>query len=118
VVAPQPAVNPVGERADLQVRKAPEDLIGHEHDYSWICGYLHYVRTAGGRWLVRYAGLGQVDRYGGGVVLTPTVDMKVFREGDLVRIHGEMLDQGRPYPTLGGPLYRVSAITMVERGDP
>jgi hypothetical protein len=117
-VQPAPVATIVHRPAlDFEVRKAPEELMGHEHDYSWACGYLAYVRTAGGRWVLRYAPLGQLDRYGGSLVLAPTVEMKNFREGDLVRVHGEVLDQGRPLPSLGGAHYRVSAIFMVDRAD-
>jgi hypothetical protein len=104
----QPAVVPV---------KA-EDQVGHEIDYSWITGQLTYIRTAGGRWVVRYAPLGQVDRYGGSVVLAPTVEMKNYREGDMVRVHGEILNEGRAVPGLGGALYRVNMIFMIDRASP
>jgi hypothetical protein len=110
-------VTTVVHRPALSFSRAPEDNVGHEHDYSWVTGHLAYVRTAGGRWVLRYASLGEVDRYGGSVVLAPTVEMKNFREGDLVRVHGEILDEGRALPSLGGPLYRVNAIFMVERAD-
>ncbi|HYT93700.1 MAG TPA: hypothetical protein VEL76_33585 [Gemmataceae bacterium] len=114
----QPAtVTITAYRPAISFQKAPEDNVGHEHDYSWVTGHLAYVRTAGGRWVVRYASLGEVDRYGGSVVLAPVVEMRNFREGDLVRVHGEVLDEGRAVPSLGGPLYRVNAIVMVERAD-
>ncbi len=121
--APAPALAPVAEevtaqRPDLEVRLAGEARMGHEPDYRSITGYLYYVRADGGRWVVRYAGLDQVDRYGGSVVLAPGVEMKNFREGDLVCVSGEILDDGRALRSLGGAHYRVNAITMLERGDP
>jgi hypothetical protein len=91
------------------------DKVGNEHDYSWITGYLYYVHTDGGRWVLRYATLDQVDRYGGSVVLAPGVEMGNYREGDLVTVHGRVLSEGRATRSLGGALYRVDVIEMVER---
>jgi hypothetical protein len=91
------------------------DRAGHEHDYSWITGYLYYVHADGGRWVLRYAALDQVDRYGGSVVLAPGMEMGNYREGDLVTVHGEVLSEGRATRSLGGALYRVQLIEMVER---
>jgi hypothetical protein len=91
------------------------DQVGHEHDYSWITGFLYYVHTDGGRWVLRYADLDQVDRYGGSVVLAPGTDMANYREGDLVRVHGKVLSEGRASRSLGGALFRVDVIEMVER---
>jgi hypothetical protein len=93
----------------------PRLKAGHEHDYSWITGYLYYVHTDRGRWVVRYAPLDAVDRYGGSVVLAASVEMGNFREGDLVKVYGAIVDEGRATRSLGGPLYRVDAIEMRER---
>jgi hypothetical protein len=119
---PPLAAPPVGEavtayRPDLEVRPAVAAQVGHEPNYSSITGHLHYVRADGGRWVLRYAGLDQEDRYGGSVVLAPAVEMRNFREGDLVRVYGEVLEGGRVSRSLGGAHYRVNAISMVERGD-
>jgi hypothetical protein len=112
---------PVTAAAQQVSHELPEGVqgkVGHEHDYSWITGYLYYVHVDGGRWVLRYAALDQVDRYGGSVVLAPAVEMRNYREGDLVCVHGEVLNEGRAVPSLGGPLYRANVITMVERGTP
>ena len=101
----------------LQVAKEYETKIGHEADYSWVTGQLMYVHTDGGRWVIRYTLPDEVDKFGGSVVLAPGVEMKNFREGDLVCVYGEVLNDGRA-TRLGGPLYRVNAISMVERSDP
>src|SRR5438067_977978 len=66
---------------DLQVDKKYENKVGHEQDYSWVTGHLFYVHTDGGRWVVRYAMPGEVDKFGGSIVLAPGVEMKNFREG-------------------------------------
>jgi hypothetical protein len=115
---PTAEVIPTSAAPVAEVRRDPQELVGHELDYSSITGYLYYVRTDGGRWVLRYARLDQVDRFGGSVVLAPAVEMRNYREGDLVTVHGEILDEGRACRSLGGARYRVNSIVMVERGSP
>ena len=117
-----PVANPQGKPAAVeqprpQVAAKYKAMVGHEADYSWITGQLYYVHADGGMWVVRYANVGEVDRYGGSVVLTPTVEMRNFREGDLVNVCGEILNNGLPVRNLGGALYRVNSIQMIERND-
>jgi hypothetical protein len=112
------ALRPNLDQPKLQVAKKYEDMIGHEKDYTWVTGHLFYVHSDGGRWVVRYAMPGEIDKFGGSVVLAPGVEMRNFREGDLVCIHGDVLSEGRATPSLGGALYRVNAIAMVDRSDP
>jgi hypothetical protein len=109
--ATEPAVLPAG------VRKSYADKVGHEADYSWITGQLFFVHADGGLWVLRYAGVDSEDRYGGSVVLSPSVSMRNFREGDLVSVRGEIVGEGRASRSLGAPLYRPSAIDMIERAD-
>jgi len=106
------------EQPQLKVAAKYQDKVGHEADYSWITGHLFYVHTDGGKWVLRYTAVDEVDRYGGSVVLTPTVEMRNYREGDLVNAFGEVLNDGRSVRPLGGALYRVNSIQMVERADP
>jgi len=113
----EPATAPA-PRPSLQLAKKYEDKVGHEQDYSWVTGHLFYVHADGGKWVVRYALPDQVDKYGGSVVLAPAVEMRNFREGDLVCVFGRVMDDGRASRSLGGPLYRADSITMVERADP
>src|SRR5207248_1520908 len=103
------------ETPKLQLAPKYHEMVGHEGDYSWITGQLTHVQAEGGLWVVRYANVGEVDRFGGSVVLTPTVDMKNFREGDLVNVRGQILNNGVPVRSIGGALYRVSSILLVER---
>jgi hypothetical protein len=117
-LAPEFVASPVPNPATLQVAKKYEDKVGHEMDYSWITGHLFYVHADGGRWVIRYALPGEVDKFGGSVVLAPGVEMRNFREGDLVCVTGQVLNEGRFSRSLGGALYRVDAINLVERSDP
>jgi hypothetical protein len=118
VVTAAPANLTAGPSADLQIAPKYQEKVGHETDYSWITGHLFHVRTDGGKWVVRYAGPGEIDRFGGSVVLTPTVEMRNFREGDLVNVYGEVLNDGQAAHPLGGALYRANSILLVERADP
>jgi hypothetical protein len=68
--------------------------------------------------VVRYGLPDQVDKYGGSIVLAPTVEMKNFREGDLVCVTGHVVDERSVSPSLGGALYRADTIAIVERSDP
>jgi hypothetical protein len=116
-----PATVPVTteESALPPVRKTYRDRLGYGEDFHWITGQLSRVHTAEGSfWVVRYAPVGQLDKYGGSVVLTPVADMRNYREGDLVSIEGEVLQDRKAPAHLGGALYRATAISMVTRGDP
>lgn len=110
--AASPAPEPV-----LRASYVPK--IGAAEDYSWVTGQLLYLHAAGqGFWVVRYAPVDQEDRYGGSVVLAGATNMRNFREGDLVCVHGEVLNDGRATKYLGGPLYRAESLQMIERSDP
>ena len=43
--------------------------------------------------------------------------MDSYREGDLVKVHGEILNQ-KGSIFLGGPQYRVQSIEMIDRDGP
>lgn len=82
-------------------------------DYSWVQGSLKYVHVNGGAWVVRYAPLDQTDRFGGSMVLARDARMDRYQEGDFVRISGEILSD-RSSIFLGGALYRVEDVTLVQ----
>ena len=110
--------DPNAPKVNLKVAAKNQDQVGHEEDYSWVTGQLFYVHLDGGRWVVRYGLPDQTDKYGGSVVLAPTVEMKNFREGDLVCVTGRVVDERPVSPSLGGALYRADSISIVERSDP
>jgi hypothetical protein len=114
VTSPRPSVDvPM-----LAVAKKYEDRVGHERDYSWVTGHLFFTHADGGRWVVRYALPDEIDRYGGSIILAPGVEMRNYREGDLVCVYGDVLDESRSSRSLGGALYRVNVISLVDRNDP
>jgi hypothetical protein len=102
----------------LVVAEKYQSRVGHESDYSWITGHLFFVHANGGRWVVRYSLPSEIDKFGGSVVLAPGVEMKNYREGDLVCVTGDVLSEQRFSPSLSGALYRVNTITLLERADP
>lgn len=101
----------------FQVKDQFQRKIGRADDCSWVTGQLFYVHADGGKWILRYAAVDEEDKYGGSVVLAPAVNMKNFREGDLVSVTGHILSEARASKYLGGPLYRVETIDMMERAD-
>jgi hypothetical protein len=109
---PSPAPKPT------ELRTTYRSQVGASEDYSWITGQLFFIHAGGGMWVVRYRSIGEEDRYGGSVVLIGSVGMKNFREGDLVSVHGEVLNGGKPSHYLGAPVYRANAVDMIERSDP
>jgi hypothetical protein len=100
-----------------QLSKDFDKKVGNGEDYSWITGQLFFIHADGGMWMVRYASQDQEDKFGGSVVLAPAINMKNFREGDLVCVHGAVLKQERANQHLGGALYRVDRIDLIERAD-
>jgi hypothetical protein len=113
-VQPQTAAKPE-IAADFKVSpvdKKFQEKVGAAEDYSFITGQLAYVHTgAGDVWLLRYGTTDQVDKYAGNVILAPGLDMRNYREGDVVSVEGALVpDQGA--------LYRAKTMTMIVRLEP
>jgi hypothetical protein len=106
-----------GQQHVYQVKQQFQRKVGRADDCAWITGQLFYVHADGGRWILRYAAIDEEDKYGGSVVLASAVNLKNFREGDLVSVTGHLLNESRASKYLGGPLYRVETIDMIERAD-
>jgi hypothetical protein len=103
-------------KSPFELHRRYESRVGHAPDYSWVTGQLFYVHADGGLWVLRYAPLYQEDPNGGSVVLARDVRMDTYHEGDLVTVHGEILNR-RSSVFLGGPLYRAGTIELVDRGE-
>ena len=101
----------------MEISKHYLDKVANADDYGWVTGQLFYIHVHAdqGLWVVRYAPLDKEDRYGGSVVLAPVTSMTGFQEGDLVTVHGEVLNQGRASRYLGGPLYRGFSVDLKDR---
>ena len=104
-------------RPTNHVRVVPEKpSMAHADDYSWVQGTLYRVHVRGGVWVVRYASLDVTDRFGGSLVLARDHRIDDLHEGDLVRVQGELLND-RSSVFLGGPLYRVLDVTLLQRAS-
>ncbi len=114
---PQPTVKPVAltPPPPQEIRKEYFPRLGNDPEYRWVTGQLFYIHAESGLWVVRYAPVDREDRYGGSVVLAPAVNMDGFQEGDLVTVRGEILNEGRAYKYLGGPLYRGLEVHLEDR---
>jgi hypothetical protein len=112
---------PLAQSAPIQVPTSIQgrylEKVGHENDYSWVTGQLHYIDAEGGRWIVRYATADTEDRYHGNILLPPDVNMRNFRAGDLVSVRGEVINGGVPSRIGEAPFYKVDAIDIIERAD-
>jgi hypothetical protein len=128
---------PKGENEGKKIETAPKPLIkmetegknpfeldrryvqraGRAADSSKLTGQLFYAHTDGGVWVLRYAPLDTEDSYGGGVVLARDRSMNGYREGDLVTIEGQVLEPKWSIH-LGGPLYQIRTISLVDRPQP
>jgi hypothetical protein len=98
----------------FELARRYEKRVSRAADYSHLTGQLFFVHADGGLWVLRYASLSEEDAYGGSVILARDRKMDLYREGDLVSVEGQILSQ-RGSPRLGGPLYRVQAIRLVDR---
>jgi hypothetical protein len=117
-VAPEPKKEtppPPPPPAAFEIKKEYLPKVGNAADYSWVTGQLFYIHAEGGLWLVRYAPHEKEDRYGGSVVLAPSLTMDTYQEGDLVTVRGGVLHDGRASKYLGGPPYRANNMELVER---
>jgi hypothetical protein len=117
-------VAPVSTTTIEKESKSPFDLdrryenrVDRAADFSSLTGQLFFVHTDGGLWVLRYASLSNEDANGGGVVLARDRQMDSYREGDLVTVHGQVLNQ-KGSRSLGAPLYQASSIELVERANP
>ncbi len=82
---------------------------GHAPDYSWLVGELQFLHVRN-VWKVRYASLEDEDRYGGSVTLVDAGTMTGFKDGQLVRVEGQMVN---PDARGACPPYRVRSIQPV-----
>ena len=116
----KPVVQPAAGKVETEVKnpfdsdRRYDKRVTHAANYSKLTGQLYYVHADGGLWVLRYASLDVEDGKGGSVILARDRQMNNYREGDLVTVEGEVIsDKGST--RLGGPLYRVRSIVLVDR---
>jgi hypothetical protein len=103
-----------GNKNPFELDRRYEKRVGRAADYSQLTGQLFFVHADGGLWVLRYAPLSQDDGNGGSVVLGRDRHLDNYREGDLVTVEGSLVQQ-RGSQRLGGPLYRVRSIQLIDR---
>jgi hypothetical protein len=103
-------------RNPFELDRRYEQRVGRAADYSNLTGQLFFVHADGGLWVLRYAPLWKEDGNGGSVVLGRDAKIASYREGDLVKVQGEVVTE-RGSSRLGGPLYRVRTIELVDRSQ-
>jgi hypothetical protein len=113
---PAPLPLPKEGKSPFELSRRNEARVDRAADYSWLTGQLFYVHADGGLWVLRYAPLSKEDGNGGGVVLARDDKLDSYRDGDLVRVRGELLGE-RGSKLLGAPLYRARAIELLDRGQ-
>jgi hypothetical protein len=116
-----PVITPSSARGVETETRNPFDLdrryearVSRAADYSKLTGQLFFVHIDGGTWVLRFAPLWKEDANGGSVVLARDRQMESYRDGDLVTVEGSVLQQ-KGSNRLGGPLYQVRSIQLVER---
>lgn len=85
----------------------PESSSVHAADFSWIEGTVQQLHTRGGAWVLRYLPYDQNDQFGGQVELNLRQPTDDIRNGDLVRVTGELV------PGRRSALYRVKTIKVI-----
>jgi hypothetical protein len=109
------ASKPIEETKNpFELDRRYESRVERAADYSWLTGQLFYVHADGGLWVLRYAPIWKEEANGGSVVLARDMPMDSYREGDLVQVRGEIL-QDKASSSLGGPLYRSQSIQLLDR---
>jgi len=84
---------------------------GHAADYTWLYGQLQYWPLHK-TWRLRYAGLDQVDPYGGSVTLIADLRPTDLKDGQYVRVEGRLAD---PEARGISPAYKVASIRALDR---
>jgi hypothetical protein len=81
----------------------------HAPDYNWIIGQVEYSRI-GKEWRLRYAGVDEVDPYGGRVILIENQHVALLREGQFIHVRGHLVNS----PDGGSPHYRIESFKTVD----
>jgi hypothetical protein len=110
-LAQEPSVAPgMPAPATAPPENKPAAMTGHAADYSWLYGEVHYDHISRG-WRLRYAGLDEIDRWGGAVILAGDSSVERLKEGQIVKVQGRLL---QPANAKSSPGYRVDSITVID----
>jgi len=114
--APKKPTPPIEFVEDLSAKKATplptiKTKTGRADDYTWLCGQLQYWPLHKS-WRLRYAGLDEVDPYGGSVTLADGVRGADAKDGQYVRVEGRLID---PAVKSIAPAYAVESIHALDK---
>ena len=93
-------------------RQPPKDeSYTHAPDYSWVTGQLQYQDIEGGFWIIRF---GSRDAsYNGQFVLGKDPRLQNFKDGDLVKITGQ-ISQEQISIYQAGTIYTLQSIELLK----
>jgi len=109
----KPAATSRGET--VQSRRSYTDItasasFGHAGDYSWLSGQVEKTRLGKG-WRLRYAWVDEDDPYGGSVSLIDDPKLPAFKDGQMVRVSGHLVEPQNHGPA---PAYRVETVETIK----
>jgi hypothetical protein len=91
VLTATPAIrtNPAVTSGETVSRREPAKIYGHAPDHAWLQGVIdkHYQ----GHLSLRYCDPSEDDEWGGKVVLEEDPRLSEFKDGDVVRVEGEIV---------------------------
>lgn len=108
---PTAAVEPERPESAVIVPTSVKAMPDRAENYSWIQGPLQKVHSRGGAWQVRYASHDVSDAYGGSFYLSKDSRLSQFKDGDVVRIWGEVVGSG------SSATYQVKRVSLMRRAD-
>jgi hypothetical protein len=91
-----------------------DPAFAHAADHHWLVGSLERVRGTDS-WQLRYASVDEEDPYGGTVTLTGDGSTVEYREGQMVRVMGRVMDADGPD---GQASYHVEALEPLTVAQP
>jgi hypothetical protein len=102
----------VGRGETVAARRSYSDItgsanFGHAGDYSWLSGQVEKTHRG---WRLRYAWVDEDDPYGGSVSLNDDPTLPAFKDGQMIRVSGHLVDPQNHGPA---PAYRVEGVEAI-----
>jgi hypothetical protein len=104
-------VDQPGAAPKAAVDTAAHPGFSHSADYTELTGQIqHSLITKG--WRLRYAAVDEVDPYGGSVTLLEDPRLSTVKDGDLVHVHGRLLNH---VDRAIAPPYEVDSVEPIDK---